>query len=1011
MIPKIDAKHLVGGACFAAAVLLLVVVSFDDRGRHFSPQASGKADRSGTYALSKARMLNKVIGHVRTNYVDMTRVQPREMLVAGLRSVQDSIPEVMLDVSQDKRDRPTKILVKVDDQAKTFDLARVTDLYTLTWKLMDIFDFLERHLPPSVDLEDLEYSTVNGMLETLDPHSVLLTPRVYRDMQVGTQGKFGGLGIVISQKDGFVTVMSVMDDTPAKRAGLKSADVVVQIGAESTVNMPLSDAVNRLRGEAGSGVVLWIKRKGWAAPKSFKIVREEIRVRSVKHHDLGDGIGHIAIRTFQGNTFDDLQDGLEKLSRKPGGLKGLVLDLRENPGGLLEQAISVSDRFLSQGTVVSTVRGGAKGQEREPRHATQRGTLSDVPIVVLINRGSASASEIVAGALKNNDRALIVGTTSFGKGSVQVVYKLGEAALKLTVAQYLTPGEISIQGTGIVPDIEIVGLRADDANSLDLHSDLAEVYGEATLKKSLSNKNTRSERPSIRLEMLRETPVTDKDDKWKPDALIAMARDLIKSAPATQRKQALLQAHGFIKTRQSREEMALAKKLQTLGIDWSAGPTGSKRAKVDLTVSVSLPDGTPVTGLVKAGTKLKLTAVATNRSNKALHRVLGVVHSAIGALNDLELVFGKLAPGQSATFSAEVSLGRSSWTIGDVLKVHLFSAKVALGIVDAAKIQVSAEARPRFAYRLRVDDTSGNGDGLIQRGESVEMVVDITNVGTGTSAKTLATIKNESGEDVFIKTGRQRLGKLGVGETATARFDVKIKKTLKPRLINLRLTIIDQRLRTWSNDDLSVKVFPAELPKAAKAGGLATVSAGGAPIRAGAHVDMPVVATAVAASKLKVVAKAGDWLQVQWRGPVPRKGPPNLGWVAAKRVSTQPAAADVVTGEAAPTVHHAPPRLQIHGIAAQAGVKPSPLVTKSATWNLSGSAQFGAGSGSGRRYVYVFRGADKVFFKSADPLGAKDVVDFATTVGLKPGSNALSIVAREGDGDLTLRKVIVYRQK
>ena len=222
-------------------------------------------------------------------------------------------------------------------------------------------------------------------------------------MQLGTHGRFGGLGIRISIREGALTIMSLMDDTPASRAGLKSGDEIAQIGEESTVNMPLNDAVNRLRGAPGSAITIWIKRKGLAALKPYKVVREEIRIRSVDERALGDGVGYVRIRNFQGNTFDDLNNALSTLSDGPEGLKGVVLDLRENPGGLLDQAIKVSDRFLSHGTIVTTVR--ERGHAREERHATHANTLGALPIVVLLNRGSASASEIVAGALKHNGRA------------------------------------------------------------------------------------------------------------------------------------------------------------------------------------------------------------------------------------------------------------------------------------------------------------------------------------------------------------------------------------------------------------------------------------------------------------------------------------------------------------------------------------------------------------------------------------------------------------------------------
>ena len=306
------------------------------------------------------------------------------------RAKAPEVAEVLVSVERDGKSRPQAISASVGEQKQRFELTRLRDLYELNWKLMDIFRFLQRHLPPATDLEDIEYAAVNGLLSTLDPHSVLLTPQVYREMQLGTHGKFGGLGIVISIRDGVLTVMSVMDETPAFREGLKSGDRILQIGEESSVNMRLNEAVNRLRGEPGSQVTIQVRREGHGDLLSFTITREEIRVRAVDHHGLEEGLGYVRIRSFQGNTFDDLNEVLALLSKRPEGLTGLVLDLRENPGGLLDQAIKVSDLFLKQGTIVSTIREGAR--QREERHATNAGTSDALPVVVLINRGSASAS-------------------------------------------------------------------------------------------------------------------------------------------------------------------------------------------------------------------------------------------------------------------------------------------------------------------------------------------------------------------------------------------------------------------------------------------------------------------------------------------------------------------------------------------------------------------------------------------------------------------------------------------
>ena len=302
-----------------------------------------------------------------------------------------------------------------------------------------------------------------GMLHTLDPHSVFLSPDAYRDMNVQTSGAFGGLGIVIAVRDQQLTVMRPMPGTPAERAGIKRFDRIVKIENESTLNMPLEDAVRRLRGDPETPVTLWLVREGedgWTEPKPFPLMREIIKVRSVESQGLDGDVLYVKVKNFQSSTTDEVSAALQKHDGID-TLKGLVLDLRGNPGGLLDQSVKLADLFLEEGVLVETV-GFSEGKEE--RLAVAKGTEPPYPIVVLVNGSSASASEILAGALKNHKRAVIVGQQSFGKGSVQLVFPEvtpEKAALKLTIAQYLTPGSISIQGVGITPDIELDPMTVD----------------------------------------------------------------------------------------------------------------------------------------------------------------------------------------------------------------------------------------------------------------------------------------------------------------------------------------------------------------------------------------------------------------------------------------------------------------------------------------------------------------------------------------------------------------------
>ena len=303
-----------------------------------------------------------------------------------------------------------------------------------------------------VDTETLVAGAVRGMMRSLDPHSGYLTEDAYRDLQTETEGRFGGLGLEITVRDGLLTVVSPIEDTPAARAGVQTGDQIVGIDDESTEDLGLGEAVKRLRGPQGTSVTIRIRRKGHDKPLTFTIVRDVIRINSVRAHVLEPGFLYARIAQFQNGTGEDLAEAVAGNEPEDGAVKGLILDLRNNPGGLLGQAVSVSDLFLDSGLIVYT--DGRLERQKQKFPATREGSRTDFPMVVLVNGGSASASEIVAGALQDHKRALILGARTFGKGLVQTILPLDDrSALRLTTAEYFTPNGRSIHETGIRPDI------------------------------------------------------------------------------------------------------------------------------------------------------------------------------------------------------------------------------------------------------------------------------------------------------------------------------------------------------------------------------------------------------------------------------------------------------------------------------------------------------------------------------------------------------------------------------
>lgn len=317
----------------------------------------------------------------------------------------------------------------------------------------EVFARIKKDYVEEVSDKTLLENAIRGMLSGLDPHSSYLDAEHFKELKVGTSGEFGGLGIEVGMEDGFVKVISPIDGTPAMRAGVKAGDLVIRLDEKPVKGMTLHDAVKIMRGKIGTDIVLTIIREGEERPLKITITRDVIKVKSVRTKDLGDGFGYLRISQFQSRTGENLTEAIEKLKKENGGkLNGMVLDLRNNPGGVLNAAVEVSDAFLNDGLIVYTQ--GRIADSEMKFSATPRRLLDGAPLVVLVNGGSASASEIVAGALQDHKRAVIIGSRTFGKGSVQTILPLGEnSALKLTTARYYTPSGRSIQAEGITPDI------------------------------------------------------------------------------------------------------------------------------------------------------------------------------------------------------------------------------------------------------------------------------------------------------------------------------------------------------------------------------------------------------------------------------------------------------------------------------------------------------------------------------------------------------------------------------
>ncbi|NTX33755.1 PDZ domain-containing protein [Myxococcus llanfairpwllgwyngyllgogerychwyrndrobwllllantysiliogogogochensis] len=1007
------------------------------------PSAKGE---KAPHDLNSLRVLTKVILYVKENYVDPKRIKPKEMMISSLEYVEKSVPDVLVDGNPETG----KLAVNVNGKTREFDIGHVDSLWKMSFALKDVFDFLSKNMRPIEDTRDIEYAAVNGMLSTLDPHSVLLRPELYREMKLSTKGEFGGLGFVIQMREGNLTVVKVLPKTPAHRAGIQKDDRIKKIGEESTVNMDLNEAVSKLRGPVDSRIIITVERDGWDKPRVMTLARAMISIESVQHKMLSGNVGYIRLKNFQGNTTRDLESALGELRKQAdakGGFKGLVLDMRGNPGGLLEQAIQVSDTFLSNGTIVATV--GLSDKLREEKRARPTEGEDTYPIAVLVNAGSASASEIVAGALKNLNRAVIIGRQTFGKGSVQVLYDFpDDSALKLTIAKYLTPGDVSIQEVGIVPDIQLVPTRVTDER-VDVFASRRSM-GEADLDQHFGNPDSATvakkredvldrEKPRESLKYLKVDPkqqeklaVAAKEEPKNPKAVAAskdgdkkphgendplldvagqgedlddqldaesqeeikedfevqFARDYVLKAPAATRQQQLQQGKAFIEQKRREEETRINAAIAALGVDWSAGPTPKN---VQLTGTLTPTPDTKI----HAGELLEMVVTAENKGAEPLKRVRAWTESDNAFLDRREFLFGALNPGEKKSWKVKVRLPKDLTSRRDDVTVRFFDDQGALPETRVSELNFAELPRPSFAFNWQVVDdcASCNGDGTVQRGESVAVLLDVTNVGPGVAMDSFTQIKNGGDANIFIEKGRFKLGELKAGETKTARFQVEVKKGYKGDTFPLKLAIIDEPLEEFVMEKMELPVKDAPVATLeAKKGSVRVAEKTeflGSPVEGGrtvAKLNAAAVLPVEAANKgfFRVeleknrfaFVRAQDAREVKTGKPVQ----PKLAWTTTRR----------------------PPDIKLDADPSAGG-----LVANGEKFTLSGVVT----DPNGLLDVYVLVNDQKVYFKGVDPKGGEpNTLKFSTEFTLKEGNNNVLVVAREST-DFASRRTLVIRRR
>lgn len=921
---------------------------------------SYQAQNMGDYDL---KVIPLTLQYVGKYYVDDTKVDPGTMLKAGLNRLESSSDEILVQFKDKNSAR--NFDVQVDNNLKEYRDVDIYDLDSVKDVLQDVFSFAVPLLTnKDIDTDDLEYAVADSMLKTLDPHSGIIVPEIYKEFMIETEGSFGGLGIVIGIRDGQLTVISPIEGTPAYKAGIKTNDKIVQIENESTINMSLVEAVGKLRGKKGTQVSIYVSRKTFNEPRKFTITRDTIKIQSVDHYMLDDNILYLRIRDFQKNTYD----GLVKALNNSGNITGVILDLRGNPGGLLDQAEKVSDLFLKSGVVVTTKIGSSKksymARSARPEY--------DGEMVVLVDSGSASASEIVSGALKNNDRAVVIGEKTFGKGSVQQIFDLnGGAALKLTIAGYLTPGDISIQDIGITPDIELQRAVINKENIMYM-TDHNKPEGAAT--------KSGPRKPVYKIKYL-DTTVNDEGEertpeealsdkerlkKLKDDFAVQVGKAVIQSSHNIKRKKSLDDIKNILVGLEKSEDKKIEQKWQTLGVNWSEQQANINKPNLQTTVN-------PSQVKLNAGETGKVTINVTNKGSQTLYRVIAMTESDNPILDEKEIPFGKIEPGQTRSWTTHFDVPKWAYSRNDKVTLH-FNNSSNSNIPDHSfDITTVASNKPSFSYNYEVIDdgrqnTSGNGDSRLEKGENVAILFHLKNTGKGASDKTFVNLKNLSGENIFLDKGRVEFQNLDPGEEKTGTFHFKVNKNSEK--FEFELQLLEELFKDGQIKKLTI---PGEVKNEefAKSNSYAITIDDKTPVLGGSFDKAPLIGYAYKNSGFGILLKNDKWVKVKLSDQ-------DSGWIKIDKVYVSDN--NIRESKYTPAYNY-PPDLKVNT---------TPLVTDKNTYIIKGTAS----DSDTIEYISLFNGDDKIGLIAPN----ENKYDFTFKVKLDEGVNLLNIVAKDKTG-------------
>ena len=982
------------------------------------------------------------------DYYDRGRFDLRRQLESTLRALEEHAPEVSGALDENSID------MTVEAARRRIDFSPPTTMVEASDVVASVLGFAQEVLSlPDEDLHKLEYAAIDGLLAPLDPHTVLLPPEAAADLGVKTRGHFGGIGAEIRSFDRRILIARVLPESPAEKAGAEDGDLLVKIDGQSTVNMRTIDAQQLLRGPVGVDVKVRVIRDG--AYLNLTITRGKIRLPTTRHVLLPGDVGYVSLLSFQADTTERMVEAIKSLeaaSAEREGLQGLLLDLRGNSGGLLSQATAVVDQFVDVGDLVLV----HSTESTEVERATRSTAVSqDLPLVVLIDERSASASEIVSGSLKHLGRAAVVGRTSFGKGTVQMLREATpygvDLALKMTIAEYRVAGDRKINAVGVRPQVTLLPVQLSELPGVVRYYDRERFirwrqrYQTSFLPSSVHDAGAEAfalpEGPVIRY--LDDAGSVESEANWSEevkdymvDAEIRIARALAEAlVPHAGREARQTALESFVPQAREAQRLKIEAGLATQKVDWTRAAEGVAPPSLELRAWIGASGG------VTSGEPFELRFEVRNTGDTDAHRVRVVTDCPLDELDGIEFLLGKVAAKSRVTRRIELQVMPWDASLVERLTVDLWQdEEPSPGTSAEVPLEVKGRARPRFEFdwwvmddparvrttpkrpkpRFPVDvpfDVAGNGDGVLQPGERALIVFTATNVGVGKSIDTRAILNNHSGVQGLLEEGNISLGSVRAGGTVSGAFGLSVsREAVAGKGMELELFVGDAHLRESTGATLRLPVAPADATIQTRARGNYRVVAESARLYAGSHAGSVQVMEVPRDAVLRGEVIDGRWLGV--RGPKRRRL-----WVPLDVLESIRGGRPTVLKPAALV---APPVVTVEDL---------PARTSSATVTLRGIASHAVGVADvtvrvkptdpalpARKVLY--RSASEPADETAPPLlsvPARDAkrpakvvraaLSFEANVPLALGSNKIFVRARDAYGVEGVMERWVYRSE